>query len=411
MLWLALATGCGARSGLEGARPSTSPRCVPTDPCIIGDADGDGHDARACGGDDCDDASAAIHPGAREHVELPGWAFSTPLAPPDAGWSPSLAPTAAGIAILHAVAPDLGCDGSLHLALRQGGEWHDETVADRVASGGYLGLAVGRDGVLHALYSNALGCATPSGTGEGGALVHAWSEGGGFSTEVVDQDPASAVGWGLSTALDPAGRLTVAYGHAQDHELRIAAQRDGGWTIETVADDLGMGRTVVGLAGCLVLVAYSTLDGDLELATRSDAGWTHETVATEVGTDPEPSIAIDGVGVPWVAYVRAATARIEVAVRLGGRWEIRRMEDGNRPALLLDATDQPHLVLTTDGSIRYLAPLGPPEELWRAGPYPEPSVALDAQGVLRVADHGEAGLVLGERIPETGVDDDCSDGR
>ena len=55
--------------------------CVPGDPpcplacdedrlactsCEVADADGDGSDARACGGEDCDDAEAGIHPGAAE---------------------------------------------------------------------------------------------------------------------------------------------------------------------------------------------------------------------------------------------------------------------------------------------------------------------------------------------------------
>ena len=38
--------------------------CFPVD--VDGDSDNDGHQAEAFGGDDCDDASAAVFPGASE---------------------------------------------------------------------------------------------------------------------------------------------------------------------------------------------------------------------------------------------------------------------------------------------------------------------------------------------------------
>ena len=45
---------------------------------VSGDADGDGHDAIDCGGDDCDDRSQAFHPVCREKGK------------PITRWSPTL---------------------------------------------------------------------------------------------------------------------------------------------------------------------------------------------------------------------------------------------------------------------------------------------------------------------------------
>ena len=54
----AVPAGCGDR-GTPGAANDACPAACP-------DADGDGHPAAACGGDDCDDTRAEVHPGAAE---------------------------------------------------------------------------------------------------------------------------------------------------------------------------------------------------------------------------------------------------------------------------------------------------------------------------------------------------------
>ncbi|MEZ4238735.1 MAG: Ig-like domain-containing protein [Myxococcota bacterium] len=69
-LWMAviLTAGCSGGDGTKGD-PSDSGTCV-GEGCSTtppgADADGDGHDAVAQGGDDCDDADATVYPGAPE---------------------------------------------------------------------------------------------------------------------------------------------------------------------------------------------------------------------------------------------------------------------------------------------------------------------------------------------------------
>ncbi len=52
------------------AGPTNS--CAASLPCSVADADGDGHDAIECGGDDCDDDNASRYPGAVEVCDLAG---------------------------------------------------------------------------------------------------------------------------------------------------------------------------------------------------------------------------------------------------------------------------------------------------------------------------------------------------
>lgn len=67
-----IAGGVAGLLGLEagaGAKPKNKPTPAtpaPSGPCSKPDADGDSHAKIDCGGDDCDDADAAVYPGAAE---------------------------------------------------------------------------------------------------------------------------------------------------------------------------------------------------------------------------------------------------------------------------------------------------------------------------------------------------------
>src|SRR5262245_46683199 len=103
-----LLAGCGSRSGIEQATetspgsttssdPTTSatdPTTGTDDPCAFADADGDGHAAIECGGDDCEDGDATIHPGAPDNTGQ--WTLSTVDAGPATFRSVALALDAAG---------------------------------------------------------------------------------------------------------------------------------------------------------------------------------------------------------------------------------------------------------------------------------------------------------------------------
>ncbi len=73
-----------ASAGPDGCAPAPAARCLPLELCLeaeqrcatdcaLGaDADGDGHDAISCGGDDCDDGDARISPDATETCDGEG---------------------------------------------------------------------------------------------------------------------------------------------------------------------------------------------------------------------------------------------------------------------------------------------------------------------------------------------------
>ena len=66
------AAGADAQGCVDGAPPCDATSCdegTETCSCVIPDADADGFDARACGGDDCDDGDASSNPDAGEDPE------------------------------------------------------------------------------------------------------------------------------------------------------------------------------------------------------------------------------------------------------------------------------------------------------------------------------------------------------
>src|SRR5690606_16607784 len=71
------APSADARGCVSGSMPCEGATCDEATracgaPCSSPDADGDGYDAIACGGDDCDDGDADVHPGATEVCDVDG---------------------------------------------------------------------------------------------------------------------------------------------------------------------------------------------------------------------------------------------------------------------------------------------------------------------------------------------------
>ena len=85
-------------------------------------------------------------------------------------------------------------------------------------------LVVGDDGVAEAVYP----VLEPS-----RGLMSARRTGSGWDTEPIDTGNI----WQPAAALDSDGDLHVTYYEAEDGALRHAERADGGWTVETIADD------------------------------------------------------------------------------------------------------------------------------------------------------------------------------
>jgi hypothetical protein len=138
----------GSVAGSDAASGGQQPAC---------DRDGDGYRSRSCGGDDCDDGDATVHPGAWDTNTEPGpWIteFAFGEIPDDSRGRTSLAVDSDGVA--HVAE---GRNG-LRYANNESGSWLSESVDE--ASTGVPSLALGPNGTVLIAYtaSNQIRLAT-----------------------------------------------------------------------------------------------------------------------------------------------------------------------------------------------------------------------------------------------------------
>jgi len=357
----------GPPTGDSGVAPdSGSDVDANPDPCPISDADGDGHDATTCAGDDCDDADADVHPGAPDGEGVGDWIVESVQEGWDPPW-PERNPIAADAdGLLHVAYVHAGA--ALH-ATNPAGVWIAEEV-DR-ASGG-PDLAVGPDGTAHLAYELD------------GELRWATNAGGSWESLVIAAD-----GTGPAIALDPDSRAHLAWYDDVVGDVRHASELDG-WTVEivdaAVRGDIG---TVLDLqAGPDSLhLAYSDFpSGEVRYARREAGEWTVETVAEGA----QPSLALQD-GATALAFCSRSdddrTWEVRVA-SLDGGWDTRTADDvpwcagpalaasggGFHAAFLADE----RMIVATDASGEWAPVAGPAAQSTQPGIAIAPGLGGDA---------------------------------
>lgn len=119
----------------------------------------------------------------------------------------------------------------------------------------------------------------------------------------------------------------------------------------------GRHRVVVLLATCAVALP-SVLAQDVPVVGRAPwLGWKNEVVDAR-SIDGDPSIAIDSMGQPHIAYDDGETTAFKYAFFNGIGWTVFRLAEsdmGASPSLALDATNQPHIsyYAGATGSLKY----------------------------------------------------------
>lgn len=274
-LFSALAFACGGGPRLPASDASVdaaaswdaeAPDASPT--CAVPDADGDGFDAHACGGYDCDDEDPEIRPGAFDHN---GWTI-VPVG--DDGWAPALATAPDGV--LHLVYSSSA--GLQHASSDDA--WAPETI-DPTATRG-ASIVVASDGAVHVGYVEG------TGEGESNLKYAVWAD-GQWSVEAVAPSASQTSSAIASVALGPDGQPHLGY------ELRwregwfrveVAARSEGSWVAEIV-EESSLPGAAPALAwtsdGELHVIATEPEDRDLLHYFRGGDGWTHEIVDNEGG--------------------------------------------------------------------------------------------------------------------------------
>jgi hypothetical protein len=330
-LGAAVLGACGAREELDAPVAARTPATPPArHPSACPDADGDGHAASRCGGDDCDDTDPAIHPGGPDLNAVVGrWRDESlaPSQPGDERIDPALVVDPGGAAHLfwrHE-------PGGIVHATNRTGAWV-ETVIGVSGVTGDLGSARTRGGVLVVCYR------ATSGLHVGRLAREVWT------TELVDPDTRE----GCAIAVDVTGGIYVAYEHAGG--LRIARSDPGRWRL--LADEPAAG----GLPGIVVDasgVAHVTYGGlspadkraSLRYGSFATGQWATEEVAA--GNVPFSSLALDRAGLAHVAWADHLVSHsgVRYSRHDGSRWSTLVLPAFNvwSATIALDPTDTPHV--------------------------------------------------------------------
>ncbi len=412
---LALApVGCGARGGLEleevsgpappettsateTAPPTTSSAASTTSttetpaPCDVADADADGHAAAACGGDDCDDTDASIHPDAPDNA-AGTWTLSTVVPGPGTFRSTALALDAADephLAYVDKTSTDL------FWAERDGAAWKTEVVADAWSGPTRsVSLVIDPAGVPHIAY--AAGGLRHAAGGPGAWQIEVVDETGGsnyFNTSIVAAGGSlhvayrqlssifyqrfdgaawsfqivasnwSAYGADVSIGVDASQRVHISFesvigGDFGETTLRYATSTGGDFQMEDIENlPPKSGQTYDALAVTpegLVHIAYRDGSlGALRLATGESGAWTKETVDGADDAGSHASIVMDAQGALHIAYRAAATKELRHATNASGTWQIETVDGqtdtGLHTSVKVDSKGHVHIAYVDAG--------------------------------------------------------------
>ena len=356
------------------------------------DADGDGYLAADCGGDDCDDLDAGVHPGV---IEVEHW--TAELIDPEAlsGCEAAMVLDSAGTAhvlYLHSLLDGIEwVGGDLRYGTNGLGSWVSTTVEQQEARGHAPSIAVDSADALHGIYldwsddslrylTNANGdwefltidswvqylnaialdeddgvhVAYYRGHPSTGQLSYATNAHDFWDLVTVDEDEGS--GSFADMALDDSGTAHISYYYIAEQSLRYATNAGGDWVVTTVDDSgesTGWYTSIALAADSAVHIAYQNgVDHHLMHATDAGGSWTNEPV--DVGCDgiDEPSIAVDTSGALHIAYTcyypEWPDSVLRYAVHRGNTWIIETAEGIDSalyPSLVLDPADGSHIAL------------------------------------------------------------------
>jgi hypothetical protein len=327
------------------------------DPCANPDGDGDGHAALACGGDDCDDASAAVFPGATEGALR--FAADIPSIPGHEGLDLDAKTDAVGTT--H-VAYNWRATGGTQERLRYLKITAAGTVLDNHdahTDGSSISSHVGR-GISLAVDSQNRPHVTFFDQWNTGAVTffHGIRAAGSwtFTSPDADQDTAIAIdaedtvhavtsglryvtnAGGTFVASDLAGGYQPAIAVAPDGSIHVvfsttdgvrhATKSASGWTIESV-EDFATNVNHPGVqaafdANGVLHAVYRAGNGDLTYARNAGAGWTYQPIATASLTPPKSLLVLpDGtIGTVFIEWLEGQGNTLMLAFRGTTGWRI-----------------------------------------------------------------------------------------
>jgi hypothetical protein len=245
-------------------------------------------------------------------------------------------------------------------AWHDGTTWHIQTVDSEGSVGWYTSLALDGSGRPHISY-----CLYDPGNYICDDLKYAWHDGADWRIETVDSE--GWVGYYTSLALDGSDRPHVTYWDTGNYDLKFTSYDGMAWHIETVDSDWDEEKTECGETSLALdglgrpYISYSRA-GDLKYVWHDGAAWQIETVdmgwykedEDEMKWCGDSSLALDGSGRPHISYYvwwdfgpGAWAADLHYAWHDGTAWHIETVDsaglDGLDTSLALDGAGRPHI--------------------------------------------------------------------
>jgi hypothetical protein len=403
--------------------------------CQVPDRDGDGHASLECGGEDCDDDDAAVHPGV---VEDRGWTVDVVASGEEAGRDPSLAvmpahaPSAGMLVALHGAGTG---EPSLEVAHLDGGTWAQVGYWTQYVRSTKASLALGPGGDEHVAWEglDSYGDST---------IRYASNLTGTWRAEDLDDHHWNSLQYpaiGVCATDDDPQALTLASVFYLDTGIlgSTIMQHDVGGVAASFQGSIGdvgqgSGLAVAYLsAECqrhVVLSARQSRDAptvDLIHVHGSGASAQVEIVDTDVGPIRQPALGWDAAGSLHVAYVGQGL-HPRHAARSDGVWQVEVVDEADEalgsPAIAV--TEAPgggqvavHVayVEAASGELRYGNTLG---GAWRLMTVPtddglggDVAIAVDAAGGVHILASEGGGwrylLDVHIGLAPDGVDNDC----
>ncbi|MCK5772991.1 MAG: hypothetical protein KAH57_04325, partial [Thermoplasmata archaeon] len=284
-----------------------------------------------------------------------------------------------------------------------GGWWAEEAIGSSWTYS--TGFALDLNGVLHISYMEYLTIGY-----ERFHLVYAKRVDNVWTKEYVESHH-DFVGSTSSLAVDPSGKVYIAYYYNDYEDLKIAARNGTGWDISTIesSSDSGNYPSLVLDSNDRPIISYYKATGTtiyLRLARWNGTGWDLSTVDTNVGLESSiaigsndelhisykkigqpgglgyaywnnttwnitivdeyhyrvyyPSISLDSKERPHIAYYDFYDKDLLYAYKNGTGWNISKLEEenetGNYPSIVVDEDDHPHIVFSNQstGQVIYI---------------------------------------------------------